>query len=284
MRYFVSGGTGFCGSHLTRKLLDLGHEVLITGREGEQPSNAICIGYDFHRLDWNAIGEVDAVFHQAAITNTLFDDSESVLRVNYLQSKRLFEEARTKRIIYASSCAVYGRAPIPFKEDGPKVPLNPYGYSKLYLDEYTVDFKRCPIVGLRYTNVYGHGENHKGKSACMISQIAEAVKEGRKPKLFKWGEQSRDFVFVDDVVQANLLALEAPSGVYNVGSGKPTTFNGVLKTINEVMGTNIEAEYIDNPIASVYQDFTQCDMAFSKERLKYEPSVSLLEGCKKLYG
>lgn len=288
MRFLVTGGTGFIGSTLVRKLLSLGHEVLITGREGEQPTDAICIGYDFHKLNWKAIGELDAIFHQAAITNTVYTDINEIMWVNLSCAQQMFEQAvdfGVQRFIYASSCAVYGSVPLPFREDGPKNPLNAYGYSKLYFDNFAMKFAekhKISIVGLRYSNVYGRGENHKGTSACMVSQIIKTIKENKNPKLFKWGEQARDFVFIDDVVEANLLGLTAETGIYNVASGVSTTFNDVLKILNKIMGTKAEAEYIDNPYEKVYQNNTSCDLSLSRDRLKYNPSVLLEEGCYKL--
>jgi ADP-L-glycero-D-manno-heptose 6-epimerase len=288
MKTFVTGGTGFIGSNLVLRLLRDGHEVSMTGFDGEQ------ILPDFHGkilypsflgIDWDALAPVDVVFHQAAINNTILMDRTEIFRANLDAPQELFRravEAGCRRIVYASSCAAYGDVPAPFREDGPLRPLNPYGESKKALDEFALAFARehpdVTVVGLRYPNVYGPRENHKGPRASMIWQLAQQMVR-RNPRLFKHGEQKRDYVFVHDVVEANLLAAQAKhSCIVNCGSGVATSFNDLVGTLNDVLGTSRTAEYIDNPYAAAYQNFTQCDMTYAKEAIGFVPRTDIGSG------
>src|SRR5207253_6667876 len=128
------------------------------------------------------------------------------------------------RVVWASSCSVYGRGAVPMKESQPPDPLNVYAFSKLCMERLAKQYESRlshPIVGLRYSNVYGPGEDHKGKLASMIHQLAQQMRAGKRPRIFKSGEQRRDFVYIDDVVQANARALAArEAGIYNAGAGQ----------------------------------------------------------------
>ena len=274
------------GSALVRRLIGLGHEVLITGRSSEQQTNTPCLSYTFHDLNWRAISPIDVLYHQAAITNTTHKPDQDFYFVNVQCAKTLFYDALRhgcRKLIYASSCAVYGRSEQPFKETdaNPNTPINAYGSSKILFDEWAIPWGQendAIVVGLRYSNVYGCGEGHKGKSSSMIHQLMQQMRVGR-PRLFKWGEQRRDFVNVDDVVDANLLASESKeSGVFNIGSGQPASFNRVVEILNEAMNKNLEPEYFDNPILSNYQNYTECDLAKSTMILGYVPKIDLRSG------
>jgi ADP-L-glycero-D-manno-heptose 6-epimerase len=290
MRVLVTGGTGFIGSNIVQALLKEGHEVLITGHDAEQKIP----GFDGKYLqtgllgiDWDAIGEIDVLFHQAAINETTLKDRVEMMRHNLEASKTLFGHVVAKgctRIVYASSTAGYGDAPAPYKEDGPMNPLNPYGESKKLLDEYAMEFaEKHPdviVVGLRYCNVYGPGEQHKGKRASIIRQLAQQMTHCN-PRVFKYGEQKRDYIYVKDVVLANLLAAKAPkSCVVNCGGGTATTFNQLIAIINYVLGTERKPEYIDNPYEAMYQNHTECDMSAAKEKIGFIPKYDLRAGIK----
>ncbi len=293
MKILITGGTGFIGSNLTIKLIHNGHDVSITGRDAEQklPSfkGKFIIG-DLRDIDWKLAGTFDVLFHEAANNDTTVLERELMFKTNMEASQKLFEYAvqnGCKKVVYASSTAVYGDVSPPYKESGPFHPLNPYGESKLALDEFAMDFaKKNPaitVVGLRYCNVYGPRENHKGSRASMIYQIAEQMKSGN-PKIFKHGEQKRDYIYVSDAVRANLLASEAKvSGIYNCGFGAATSFNDVIKILNNVLGLSREPEYIDNPYAGRYQSFTECDMSLAKEKLGFIPEFNIEKGIRDYY-
>ncbi len=134
------------------------------------------------------------------------------------------------------------------------------------------------VVGLRYCNVYGPGEAHKGKRASMIFQLARQMRE-KDPRLFKFGEQKRDYIYVKDVVTANLKAAEAgESGVVNCGSGAATTFNALVEILNRNLGTERRPEYIDNPYEAAYQNHTECDMAQAKRLIGFVPEYDIEKG------
>lgn len=289
MRALVTGGTGFIGSNLARRLHELGHDVFLTGSPGEQDLSELrarMLPRDLSRLDWDALGRMDIVFHQAAITDTRVLDREEMFRVNVDAARTLFQAAAARgcrRIVYASSTAVYGDAPAPYREDvTPLRPLNPYGESKRALDEFAQTFAKAHpgvvVVGLRYCNVYGPGEAHKGPMASMVYQLAQQMRLGN-PRIFRWGEQRRDYLYVADAVRANLRAAEAAAScIVNCGSGSATSFNDLVAILNEVLGLQRAPEYIDNPYADRYQSYTECDMALAKERIGFVPQFDLRSG------
>jgi len=185
------------------------------------------------------------------------------------------------RVVWASSAATYGRGPAPMKESQPAAPLNVYGYSKLAMErlaERYIERLKQPIVGLRYFNVYGPGEAHKGKFASMIGQLARQMRAGKRPRIFFDGQQKRDFVYIDDVVAANLAAMASKtSGVFNVGSGAAGTFNQVVEELNRVLRTDLQPDYFENPY-DFFQTWTEADLSQSRRALKYEPKFDLRRG------
>ncbi len=293
MRILVTGGTGFIGSNLALKLIELGHEVLITGNDAEQKPRDFKGKYlqpGLLGIDWDSIGTLDAIFHEAAINDTTLLDEREMTRANVDASMALFEYGAThgcKKIVYASSTAVYGGTPAPYVEDKGLEPLNPYGRSKKILDEKAMAFASAhpdmSVIGLRYCNVYGPRESHKGSRASMIYQLARQMMKGN-PRIFKDGEQKRDYIYVKDVVRANLLALGAQkSCIVNCGAGESTTFNNVITILNKAMNLNRVPEYIDNPYADRYQNFTQCDMTLAKEKIGFIPEYSIEKGIEDFY-
>ncbi len=289
MRILVTGGTGFIGSNIALELLGQGHDVIITGtRTGEQQlpefEGKIIEGH-LNDIDWKQCGKIDLVFHEAAINDTTFSDEKEMFRANVEPAKKLFPfalNAGCKEIVFATSTAVYGNAKAPFKENGPVAPLNAYARSKLALEKFAMDFAsqhpQIKIVGLRYCNVYGPRENHKGKRATMIFQLAQQMRKGN-PKLFKFGEQKRDYIYVKDVVQANLLASKSgKNGIFNCGFGKAVSFNRLVELLNKALGTSRVPEYIENPFTAAYQDYTECDMALAKRELGFIPRFGIEKG------
>ena len=292
MRALVTGGTGFIGSNIALELLRQGHEVIITGHEAEQVpkefDNVTFLQPSFEGLDWDRIGKVDMVFHQAAINSALYKDRDEIWRANVDSTKKLFETVAKngcKQIVYASSTAVYGNEPAPYTEDGSKKPISAYGESKLAIDTWSQSkFKEMypdvKVVGLRYCNVYGPGESHKGKRASYISQLAKQMLQG-DPKLFKHGEQRRDWIYVKDVVRANILAAKSTqSAILMCGGGRAVEFNLLLETLNSVLGLSRKAIYIDNPFIDTYQNYTECVMDKAKEVIGFVPEFTVEEGIK----
>ena len=231
-------------------------------------------------------GEVAAVFHQGACSDTMESDGRYMLDNNYEFSKRLLHWCQEEEVpfIYASSASVYGSGPEFREERRCEKPLNVYGYSKFLFDQYVrrmQDERSAQVAGLRYFNVYGPNEQHKGRMASVAFHAYHQLLAGGKVKLFVGsggygnGEQKRDFVYVDDVVEVNLWLLENPavSGVFNCGTGRAQTFNELAAAvINATQGTRLPVaelvnksllEYIPFPPALIdkYQSFTQADLA-----------------------
>jgi ADP-L-glycero-D-manno-heptose 6-epimerase len=230
-------------------------------------------------------GAVEAVFHQGACSDTMETDGRYMLDNNYAYSKRLLEWCQEEEVpfIYASSAAVYGAGPEFREERRYEKPLNVYGYSKFLFDQYVrriLATQNAQVAGLRYFNVYGPNEQHKGRMASVAYHAYHQLLGAGKVKLFVGsggydnGEQRRDFVFVEDVVDVNLWLLERGdvSGVFNCGTGRAQTFNELAAAvINAVQGTRLAVrdmvqkgliEYIPFPagLAEKYQSFTQADL------------------------
>jgi len=198
--------------------------------------------------------------------------------------RRLLNFARpTKtRIIYASSAATYGPATEASVESNGAAPANDYAFSKVIMDNIArraaAESADWIIVGLRYFNVYGPREAHKGVPSSMVYHLAQQMKAGKRPRLFKHGEQKRDFVYVKDAVEGSVRALDAKtSGIYNLGTGQARSFNELIDVLNKCLGTNLQPEYFDNPHAH-YQNFTQADLTSARKALRYEPRFSLEDG------
>jgi ADP-L-glycero-D-manno-heptose 6-epimerase len=288
MKILVTGGTGFIGSNLVLRLMQDGHDLIITGSDAEQQIPGFHGKYlqpGLLGIDWEAIGRVDILYHQAAINDTTLLDEREMLRANVDAAKELFRRAVAagcRRIVYATSTAIYGDAPAPYKESTPLRPLNPYGLSKKILEDFATQFAadhpKTTVVGLRYCNVYGPRENHKGKRASMVFQLAQQMRH-RNPRLFEFGEQKRDYIYVEDVVRANLLAAEATAScIVNCGFGQAVSFNQLVDLLNPVLGVNRRPQYFPNPYADRYQSHTECDMTLAREKLGFVPQVDIKTG------
>jgi ADP-L-glycero-D-manno-heptose 6-epimerase len=291
VRILVTGGAGFIGSNLAIELASAGHEVAIAD--------------DFSSAYWKNLidfrGEVvaadiaadatpltrldpcEVIYHQASITDTTVTDQRKMTFNNVEGFRNILELSKQwqSQVIWAGSASVYGRTPSPTKESAKSDPLNVYAYSKLAMehlaDRYRSKLQR-DVVGLRYFNVYGPGEDHKGKFASMIHQLAKQMRAGKRPRIFTAGEQRRDFVYVGDVVQANISAVKSTrGGVFNVGSGASWTFNEVVAQLNRVLETKLEPDYFENPY-SFTQDWTEADLTESKRCLGYQPRYDLAKG------
>ncbi|MFH1620236.1 MAG: ADP-glyceromanno-heptose 6-epimerase [bacterium] len=293
MKYLVTGGAGFVGSNIAAALerereadvvvlddFSSGSFKNLIGFHGE------VIGADIRETSWfEKAGKADAVFHDAAITDTTVMDQKLMMEVNVEGFRNILNfalAAGIKKVIYASSAGVYGNGKCPMTEGQEPSPENVYGYSKAVMDTAARRFSEkhpdMTLVGLRYFNVYGPGEAHKGKVASMMYQLYLQMKSGKRPRIFKYGEQMRDFIYVKDVVRANLNALDAKkSCVVNVATGAPENFNRIIDCLNKAMKTDLAPEYFDNPY-SFYQNKTQADLRQAKTCINYRPEWNLERG------
>ena len=294
--YIVTGAAGFIGSKLVEGLNRRGITDVIAVDNlahadkfrnlahceiADYVDHAEFIG-NLERYE----GAVEALFHQGACSDTMETDGRYMLDNNYAFSKRLLEWCQDEEVplIYASSASVYGAGPEFREERRCEKPLNVYGYSKFLFDQYVrrlLENKTSQVAGLRYFNVYGPNEQHKGRMASVAYHAHQQLLASGKVKLFVGsggygnGEQRRDFVYVDDVVEVNLWLLERRevSGVFNCGTGRAQTFNELAgATINAVQGTRLSVrelvqknliEYVPFPagLLDKYQSFTQADLA-----------------------
>jgi ADP-L-glycero-D-manno-heptose 6-epimerase len=291
----ITGGAGFVGSNLVHEMTSRYPEAEFTVvddfRSGSfknlEGYKGDVIAGDLAKMDlkhYFAKAKVDMVFHLASITDTtdhnqfrqVYDNVESWRNLlNYFAGRKT-------RLVYASSAATYGIAAGLNKVDQEPKPANAYAFAKVQLDNLSRKWVRQNagqvIVGLRYFNVYGPREGHKGAASSMILQLAQQMRRGQAPKIFKNGEQLRDFVYVKDIVACTILAARArSSGIYNAGSGVPRTFNDVVSNLNRVLKTDYKTEYIDNPHAH-YQPHTEADLTQTTRALRYKPKYTLETG------
>ena len=301
MKVVVTGAAGMIGSNLVHGLNAIGVDDVIAVddlTDGPKYRNLVgaSISDYFDRSDFytrfahGELGRIDAVLHQGACSDTMEHNGRYMMDSNYRCSKDLLDACLSHgtRLLYASSAATYGGSASFSEEPEFERPLNVYGYSKLLFDNVvrrTLPQAQTQVAGFRYFNVYGPREQHKGRMASVAFHHFNQLRDTGQVKLFGEyggygpGEQSRDFVFVDDVVAVNLWFLQNPqvSGVYNLGTGRAQPFNDVaLATVNAWRALNGEGElplnelvsrriveYIPFPevLVGKYQCHTQADLS-----------------------
>ncbi|MHC1714488.1 MAG: ADP-glyceromanno-heptose 6-epimerase [Acidaminococcaceae bacterium] len=283
----VTGGAGFIGSNIVKGLNDRGREdVLIVDNltnmvkfKNIQGLKALDYMDKQNFIDAIKNGKFDdtnieVIFHEGACSDTMEYNGKYMMENNFEYTKTLMHFALKKKIqlIYASSASTYGSGKHGFSEKPAcEEALNVYAFSKLFFDNYArryFDNAESQIVGLRYFNVYGPQENHKGKMASMIFQMFNQWKAEGKVKLFEGidgygnGEQVRDFIYVKDVVKVNFFFWDHPElkGIYNCGTGHAHTFNTLAKGVLKYFGSG-ELEYVPFPevLKGKYQSFTEAD-------------------------
>jgi len=290
--HIVTGGAGFVGSNLIRTLADRGHDNIVVvddledGHKFVNISNLPIADYidkdDFlQRLatDNGFAREITTIFHQGACSETTEWDGRYMMKNNYSYSQTLLRHClkHRKPYIYASSAAVYGGSKTFVEDPIFENPLNVYGYSKLQFDRYvrlTAAKPDSQVVGLRYFNVYGPREQHKGSMASVAFHFNNQVLEDGEARLFSGtdgyadGEQLRDFVYVDDVCDVNLWFLDNPqvSGIFNAGTGRAQTFNDVANAVIKWHGKG-KIRYVPFPehLEGAYQSFTEADLTQLRE-------------------
>lgn len=284
----VTGGAGFIGSNIVKALNDEGYnDILIVDDLGKCDKYKNLIGLDFYdyihcddffkfitdnEFDEN---DIEVIFHEGACSDTMEYDVNYMMKTNYEYSKALMNFCIDNEIdfIYASSASTYGGGQNGFTErENCENALNPYAFSKLLFDRYVrknLDEIESKIIGLRYFNVFGPQEFHKGRMASIAYQMYNQIKNTGVIKLFKGtdgyadGEQLRDFIYVKDVVKVNLWCMEndLENGIYNCGTGQANTFNAAAKAMIDAMGFGkIEYTAFPDELRGKYQSYTQADM------------------------
>ena len=302
--FIVTGGAGFVGSNLVRELNRRGHtDILVVDNlaRAEKARNLADLTLSDYldkrefrsRLDAGTLDlRPEAVFHNGACSDTMESDGRYMMENNFGDSKALLHWclARKAPLVYASSAATYGAStdfePVPRNEG----PLNVYGYSKLAFDQHVRSLLpaiQSPVVGLRYFNVFGPREHHKGRMMSVLHQLLCQLKETGTCRLFQGtegygdGEQRRDFIFVGDIVAMNLHFGSAgmAKGIVNAGTGQARSFNDIASTLIAHLGQG-RIEYIPFPdtLRGKYQSFTQADVRSLRAAGYTAPFIGLEAG------
>lgn len=300
-RYLVTGGAGFIGSHIAETLLKQGNVVrlfdnLLTGRQsnlevlrpyGQQVEIVIGDLRDPQTVQ-AAVADVEVVFHQAALASVPRSISDPInsLEININGTQNVLLAARdagVRRVVYASSSSVYGDTPtLPKHEEMPTAPMSPYAVQKLTAELLCGVFTRIyglETVALRYFNVFGPRQDPTSEYAAVIPRFMTALLEGRRPIVFGDGEQRRDFTFIENVVQANLLAAtshEAVGTAINIGCGNLISLNSVLSLAGELLHIPVDADYRDPRPGDIRDSLA--DISKAKRLLGYTPTVAFREG------
>lgn len=303
MRYLVTGGAGFIGSHTVDDLVRRGHSVVVLDDLSSGKDENLCeirgkitfVKGSITDLDVvrRACQEADYVLHLAARTSVprSVKDPLETNRVNVDGTLNVLvaaRDAKVKRVVFAGSSSAYGETPtLPKVETMEPAPISPYGVSKLVGESYAKVFERCyglEAVTLRYFNVFGPRQDPRSQYSGVLSKFITAALEGEQPTVYGDGEQSRDFTYVENVVQANLLACEAPNAngrVFNVGTGGRFTLNQTLRLLENISGKTIAAKY-DPPRDGDIRD-SQADIGQARAVLGYDPQVDFKTGLQRTW-
>ncbi|MGB9630171.1 MAG: SDR family oxidoreductase [Thermodesulfobacteriota bacterium] len=302
-RVLVTGGAGFIGSHLTEALLRQGHLVRVIDNysTGKRENLIFDQSYPFLEIIEGDIREIEVckevmkeieyVFHQAAIPSVQrsIEDPLTTHSANVEGTLNLLVSAKetgVARFIYASSSSIYGDTPtLPKKEEMPPHPLSPYALQKYIGEQYCRLFSRLyglETACLRYFNIFGPRQDPTSIYSAVIPRFIDALLNGRAPVIYGDGEQSRDFTYIDNVIQANLLAMEAEKlngEVINVACGERISLNQLLDLLKKILGSRISPIYEEARKGDVKHSLA--DIQKAKQILGYEPQVGIHTGLSK---
>jgi nucleoside-diphosphate-sugar epimerase len=303
MRYLVTGGAGFIGSNTVDELVRRGHSVVVlddlsAGKEENLADVRSKITFvkgsitDIEAVQ-KATHQAEFVIHLAARTSVprSVKDPLETNRINVDGTLNVLIAARdnkVRRIVFAASSSAYGETPtLPKTESMQPKPISPYGVSKYVGELYAQTFGRCyglENVSVRYFNIFGPRQDPGSPYSGVLSKFAIAFLDGTQPVVFGDGEQTRDFTYVDNAVQANLLACESSSAsgeVFNIGTGGRVSLNQTLQHLRRITGKNLEAKY-ESPREGDIRD-SQADISKARELLGYEPTVPFAEGLERTF-
>lgn len=302
MRVLVTGGAGFIGSHIAEHLVNDGHEVrvvdnLTTGRKENFAHFADKIAFTEGDIrDAALMVELaqgcELIYHEAAVVSVPYsvDHPQETHDVNIQGTINVLQAAKTagvRRVIFACSAAIYGEEPeLPKTEKMAPLPLSPYGVEKITGEYYLGTWNKLygvETVSLRYFNVFGPRQDPKSPYSGVISIFVDRAISKKQPTIFGDGGQYRDFVFIDNVVQANILAGTVPNAAgrcYNVGCGAQTSLNDLLEILGELSGGEIKANYEDPRAGDIRESVA--DISRAKAELGYDPKVAVKEGLRQL--
>ena len=292
----VTGGLGFIGSHITEGLIEDNDVTIIDDMSTGKPENIKhlnnekieIIKGDITELDLKSIfDDKDYVFHEAAMASVpqSVQDPEKCNRINITGTLKVLVAARdtdVEKVVMASSSAVYGDSQnMPLREDAPVKPMSPYAVTKatgeLYCNNFT-DLYGLQTAALRYFNVFGQRQDPNSQYAAAIPNFIDRILKGERPVIYGDGEQSRDFIYIKNVVDANIKVCESTkTGIFNIGHGKKTTINELVSIINEVMETEVEPVYEDARVGDIKHSLADVSKAKS---FGFEPEDNFREELK----
>ena len=298
MKFVITGGAGFIGSHIAKHLVDKNHNVTVVdnlSRGRLENLSKIEEQIEFKKidiLDFNSLKEVisnsDGVFHQAALTSVpeSFTQKEKYHNVNVKGTENIFKLAKEfgKKVVYASSSSVYGNTTlIPIQENFEKNPINPYGITKLDDEKLAKKYHDLgvSIIGLRYFNVYGIGQTND--YAGVITKFFDHIELNQFPIVFGDGTHTRDFISVEDVAKANLLSMESNTdfSFLNIGTGISTSIKTLAEVMIDLSGKTLEISYDDLPLGDVKESLA--DVSLAKKLINWNYEISLKNGLKKFF-
>ena len=298
MKFVITGGAGFIGSHIAKHLVEKNHDVTVIdnlsrGRlENLSKIKEEIVFRKMDILDFDLLKEVifnsDGIFHQAALTSVpeSFTQKEKYHNVNVKGTENIFKLAKEfrKKVVYASSSSIYGNTTtIPIHENSEKNPINPYGVTKLDDEKLAKKYHNLglSVIGLRYFNVYGIGQTND--YAGVITKFIDQINLNKSPIIFGDGTHTRDFISVEDIAKANLLSMESKSdfSFLNIGTGISTSIKELAEIMIELSGKKMEISYDDLPLGDVKDSLA--DVSLAKRLINWNYEISLKTGLKKFF-
>ena len=298
MKFVITGGAGFIGSHIAKHLVEKNHDVVIVdnlSRGRLENLSKIKEEIEFKKmdiLDFDSLKDVvsnsDGIFHQAALTSVpeSFLQKEKYHNVNVKGTENIFKLAKEfrKKVVYASSSSIYGNTnSIPIQENSEKNPINPYGVTKLDDEKLAKKYHNLglSVIGLRYFNVYGIGQTND--YAGVITKFIDQINLNKSPIIFGDGTHTRDFISVEDIAKANLLSMESKTdfSFLNVGTGISTSIKELAEVMIELSGKKMEINYDDLPLGDVKDSLA--DVSLAKRLINWNYETSLKTGLKKFF-
>ena len=298
MKFVITGGAGFIGSHIAKHLVEKNHDVVVVdnlSRGRLENLSKIKEQIEFKKmdiLDFDSLKDVisnsDGIFHQAALTSVpeSFLQKEKYHNVNVKGTENIFKLAKEfgKKVVYASSSSIYGNTnSIPIQEISEKNPINPYGVTKLDDEKLAEKYHNLgvSIIGLRYFNVYGVGQTND--YAGVITKFINQINLNQSPIIFGDGSQTRDFISVEDVAKANLLSMESNTdfSFLNIGTGISTSVKTLAEVMIELSGKTLEISYDDLPLGDVKESLA--DISLAKKLINWNYNTFLKNGLKKFF-
>jgi len=298
VKFVITGGAGFIGSHIAKHLVEKNHDVIVVdnlSRGRLENLSKIKEQIEFKKmdiLDFDSLKKVifnsDGIFHQAALTSVpeSFIEKEKYHNVNVKGTENIFKLAKEfgKKVVYASSSSIYGNTTtIPIQENFEKNPINPYGITKLDDEKLAKKFHDLglSVIGLRYFNVYGIGQTND--YAGVITKFIDQINVNKSPIIFGDGTHTRDFISVEDIAKANLLSMESNTdfSFLNIGTGISTSVKELAELMIELSGKKLEISFDDLPLGDVKDSLA--DVSLAKKLINWNYETSLKNGLKKFF-